>query len=126
MADPDAAGDLLEHGIELFNSGYFFEAHEVLEGVWLHDRTPSRKFYQGLIQIASAYHHCTNGNYRGALDLFTRGSELVRAYGKSHLGVDLDDLVAHVASDGEAVRRLRDGASEGAIVPPQIRFEREP
>ena len=124
MAIRDSGDDLLAHGVELFNSRYFFEAHELLEDVWLHDRSPSRRFYQGLIQIASAYHHCVNGNYRGALDLFVRGSDLLRPYGKSYLGVDLEDLLARVAQDAEVVRTLRDGAVAGEpVVPPQIRYE---
>jgi len=124
---PTPEEDLLVHGIELFNSRYFFEAHEVLEDVWLVDRSPSRRFFQGLIQVASAYHHLANGNHRGALDLLVRGSDKLRPYLPEHLGVDLADLLDHVVRDAEAVRGLRDGLPPGGpIEPPQIRFSRGP
>lgn len=116
--------ELLAHGIELFNTRYFFEAHEILEDVWMKDRSPTRKFYQGLIQIAGGYHHYQNGNHRGAVELLIRGSNLLRPYGDAYLGVDLRHLLAHVAGDAEAIQRLRDGvSSEESVVLPKIRFE---
>lgn len=112
---------LLAEGIELFNQGFFFEAHELLEGGWLTDRSPSRAFFQGLIQVASAYHHAARGNWRGAADLLARGGNRLRAYGKAHLGVDLEDLLAHVDRDAKVAADLRDGRTAGGIVPPKIR-----
>ncbi len=115
--------NILGDGIELFNGGFFFEAHELLEGAWLHDRSPSRAFFQGLIQIASAYHHCARGNYRGGADLLVRGANRLRPYGKAHFGVDLEDLLAHVDRDAKTATDLRDGRPvSGTIVPPKIRL----
>jgi predicted metal-dependent hydrolase len=43
---------------ECFNQGRFFEAHEVLEDLWLVDRQgPDGAFYKGLIQLAGAFVH---------------------------------------------------------------------
>ena len=52
-------------GIEHFNVCDFYESHEVWEELWTDYSGPSRKFYQGLIQVAVALHHFGNGNIRG-------------------------------------------------------------
>jgi hypothetical protein len=43
---------------ECFNQQRFFEAHEVLEVLWLTQRDgPNGSFYKGLIQLAGAFVH---------------------------------------------------------------------
>ena len=43
-------------GLELLEAGFYWEAHEVLEPVWMNARanTPERHFVQALIQLANA------------------------------------------------------------------------
>ena len=44
--------------LECFNTGEFYEAHDVLEDLWLKERkTPNANFYKGLIQLAGAFVH---------------------------------------------------------------------
>ncbi|MCI0748567.1 MAG: DUF309 domain-containing protein [Verrucomicrobia subdivision 3 bacterium] len=43
---------------ECFNTGLYYEAHDVLEELWLEDKEGSRgNFYKGLIQLAGAFVH---------------------------------------------------------------------
>lgn len=44
------------HGLDLLESGFYWEAHEVLEAVWLNapPNTPERTLVQGVIQLANA------------------------------------------------------------------------
>ncbi len=43
---------------ECFNGGLFYEAHDVLEELWLSQRNgPNYSFYKGLIQLAGAFVH---------------------------------------------------------------------
>jgi predicted metal-dependent hydrolase len=43
---------------ECFNGGLFYEAHDVLEELWLADRHgPDGNFFKGLIQFAGAFVH---------------------------------------------------------------------
>jgi hypothetical protein len=60
------------HGLELFNQGAYFEAHEELELAWRAERGPVRELYRGILQIAVAYYHILRGNYRGAAKMFLR------------------------------------------------------
>jgi hypothetical protein len=42
----------------LFNDGQYYEAHDLLEDLWLHDKQgPDGAFYKGLIQLAGAFVH---------------------------------------------------------------------
>src|SRR3981081_2459548 len=60
---PMSAG--LQHGIDLFNSGRYWEAHEAWEEVWMPDRKgPDASFYKGLIQIAAGCLHYSRHNRR--------------------------------------------------------------
>ncbi len=59
-------------GIELFNQGKFFEAHEVWEQVWKTAVGSEKVFYQGLIQVAAALLHAQRGNHRGAVSVYAK------------------------------------------------------
>jgi len=76
-------------GIEHFNRGEYFEAHEVWEDLWHESPGPDRRFYQGLIQAAVAVYHAGNGNARGARRLFQSGRRYMSAYDTPHLGLDV-------------------------------------
>ena len=52
-------------GIEHFNAGRYFDAHEVWEEIWLHSAGDTKVFYQMLIQAAVGLHHYERGNSRG-------------------------------------------------------------
>lgn len=61
---------------DCFNRQLFFEAHEVLEALWLPGRTgPNGNFYKGLIQLAGAFVHLQKNRLRPAGALL----ELARA-----------------------------------------------
>lgn len=54
-----------------FNRGEYFEAHEVLEAVWLPIRgQPLSDFYKALIQLAGAFVHLQKGRLQPAATLF--------------------------------------------------------
>jgi predicted metal-dependent hydrolase len=83
-------------GIEHFNACDFFEAHEVWEDLWKDYQGPSRKFYQGLIQVAVCLHHFGNGNIRGAKKLYNTSRAYLEAYAPRHEGIDLDKLLGEM------------------------------
>ena len=83
-------------GIEHFNRCDFFEAHEIWEELWKDYSGPSRKFYQGLIQVAVCLHHFGNGNIRGAVKLYHSSRGYLQPYGPLHEGIDLDKLLAEM------------------------------
>lgn len=60
---------IMVEGIRLFNAQKYWECHEVLEQLWLSDRTPIRNIYWAVIQVAAAMIHFREGNLVGAASL---------------------------------------------------------
>ena len=87
----------LEKGVELFNAGLYWEAHEAWEQAWTPDRhSPDRGFYKGLIQVAAGWLHYCRGNGRGAISKWRSGAAYLRPYLPRHRGLDLASLVVLV------------------------------
>ena len=113
--------DRIRDGLRLFNERYFFAAHEALEEVWHRERGPSRLFLQGLIQLCAGFHHFQNGNPRGAAELLRRGSDKIRTYPESYLGIDARRLLDAVDACRSRIERIRDGSDPpGPIAFPTI------
>ncbi len=93
MSDPEY-DPLYLAGIEHFNCCDFYESHEVWEELWTEYQGPSRKFYQGLIQVAVALHHFGNGNIRGAKKLYNSSRAYLEPYRPKHIGLDLEKLLS--------------------------------
>ncbi len=93
-------------GIELFNLGEFYEAHEPLELAWMNTSSPERDLYQGILQIGLAYFQISQGNYRGAIKMFNRGQRNLKSLGKALLGVDITKLRANAKIVEETIRHL--------------------
>ena len=91
---------------ECFNRGLFYEAHDVLEELWLADRQgPNHAFYKGLIQLAGAFVHLQKDRLRPAAALFKLTHANLRTYPGVHECLD----VALVLREIEAwLRRLED------------------
>jgi len=102
-----APAELLQLGIDLHNSGRFFEAHEAWEAVWLRSPEPLRRFYQGLIQITAGFVHLTRNEYPGTHRLLGEGLTKLRSFEPDFLGV----YTARLA--GEAGRMREEVLSRG-------------
>ena len=105
-----------ERGLELFDAGDFFDAHEVLEDVWRAAPAEEKRFLQGLIQLAVGLHHHSRGNLAGARSLLARGNRNLSGYPEGHGGINLPRLRSRVA---EWVRALEDNGPTPAA--PRLR-----
>jgi predicted metal-dependent hydrolase len=85
--------DLFLQGVEHFQRGDYFEAHEVWEELWREATVETRAFYKGLIQLAVALLHAERGNRRGAERLFHSALRLLKPYRPTYAGYDLDTLL---------------------------------
>ena len=85
------------NGIELFNSGRYWDAHEAWEHEWMPDRKgPESGFYKGLIQVAAGCLHYQRHNRRGAVNKWRSGAGYLRAYPAVHRDVRIGELVEQV------------------------------
>ncbi len=80
------------HGLDLFNQGEYFEAHEWLETAWNEDQSLGRDLYRGILQVAVAYLHIQRGNYNGALKMFLRMRQWLEPLPDTCRGVDIARL----------------------------------
>lgn len=105
MADvpdtPDSPDPRFLAGVELFNRGEFFDAHEVWEDLWHECASAERRFYQALIQAAVAAYHWSRGNVTGASRLYHSGRKYMEPFRPVHRGLAVDEfwnaLSAHLA-----------------------------
>lgn len=88
----DARSDDFEHGVDLFNAGRFFEAHEAWERVWLRSGGEEKLFYQGLIQAAAALLHAERGNQAGAQSMYAKSRAKLDPLPEEYMGIALAEL----------------------------------
>jgi predicted metal-dependent hydrolase len=96
---------LLGRGIGLFNTGYFFEAHELLEEIWRAAPETEKTFWQGLIQTAVAFHHRSVGNTIGARSLLDRAIQNLSPYPDIYRGIQLRHLKVSLEKWQEAISK---------------------
>lgn len=113
MTEPEG----LARGVELFNRGRFWDAHEAWEEAWMPDRRgPDGGFYKGLIQLAAGYLHAGRQNRRGALNKLRGGAGYLDPYRPRYRGIDVE---AAVAAARAAADRIESGAGWPAAPPIQ-------
>jgi hypothetical protein len=88
------------YGIDLFNHGFWWEAHEALEAVWVAAgrRTETGLFIQGLIQIAVAHLKWFQGFHGPATRMASAGLDKMRRINGIYLGVEVGSFRSSVES----------------------------
>ena len=79
-------------GLEAFNQGRYFEAHERLEEAWNEEQSPGRELYRAILQVAVAYLHIERGNFSGAMKMFLRVRQWIDPLPDECRGVDVERL----------------------------------
>jgi hypothetical protein len=92
-------------GLAAFERGDYYASHDLLEDLWLRNRSELRPFFQGLIQLAAAFHHLAGGRYVGAMALFRAGAARLAPFAPVTLGLD----VARLLLETEACRVHAEG-----------------
>jgi predicted metal-dependent hydrolase len=88
----------------------YCEAHDVLEELWLADRTgPNYAFYKGLIQLAGAFVHLQKNRLRPSAALFKLADANLEKYPAVHERLRVDNVRLLIR---EWLRRLDDGNFE--------------
>lgn len=120
--EPPAATpeEALERGIEHFNDGRFFQAHEAWEEAWHIAPEDERDFWQGITQVAVGLTHRLRGNARGAVTLLRRGVRRLERYGATYRGIPAGALASFAADAADRIER--DGAGV-PIEPPTLKRE---
>jgi hypothetical protein len=126
--DPDRWHDseAYRYGIDLFNHGFYWEAHEAWESLWhaAGRRGPIATWLKALIKLAAAAVKLREGNAAGARRHANRALELLEEVRSqsgataSYCGVRFEDVRQTAAV-------IIAGTNEGALVPdPKRRLDR--
>ncbi|GAB4326922.1 MAG: DUF309 domain-containing protein [Dehalococcoidia bacterium] len=109
-------------GVEHFNAGRFFPAHEAWEAAWRKaEGTADKEFFQGLAQLGAGYTHYLRGNAHGARVLLERSLAKLEPYGSHHYGLDLAHLLPVVAANARLFGVCeREGRPLPAITVPHL------
>lgn len=111
------------YALDLFNGGWYWEAHEAWEGFWnaLGRTTPEARFVQGLIHLAAAAVKIREGKLNGVARHTQRAREL---FGGSRAAPDGNVLAGlasgHEESPGNAAATLGLAADSLAAVAAEL------
>src|SRR5436305_2082081 len=117
---------LFRAGIDLFNRGRFFAAHEAWEEIWRSTMPEPKGLFQGLIQVAAALHqHLDLRRTQGPRRTLAKARRNLEPFAPAALGIDVADLLAQVGRwEGWLVRR--GGTEASGAVRRHSRFAADP
>ncbi|MCF6240193.1 MAG: DUF309 domain-containing protein [Bacteroidales bacterium] len=83
------------YAIDLFNRGYYWEVHEVLENLWIKagKETEPATFLKGIIQLAVALLKVKTGNFYGGKRLYNKAMIHLQRKERIYLGINLKKIV---------------------------------
>lgn len=83
---------------DCFNRQLYYEAHDVLEDLWLLDRHgPDGDYYKGLIQLAGAFVHLQKERLRPAEALFQLAGRNLLKYPATHHATNVAGLLSLIS-----------------------------
>jgi len=90
------------YAIDLYNYAYWWECHELLEGLWLAagKKTEQANFFRALIQLAAANLKRFVGYGPAADNLTCRAVARLKHLPGLYMGIDVAHLMSHLAEHG--------------------------
>lgn len=93
-------------GIEAFNSGEYFDAHEYLEDAWMSLSPRESVLYRSLLQVAVIYYQIRKKNYNGALKVYLRVRQWLSKLPDRCQGVDVAAVKKNLEDNISELKRL--------------------
>ena len=109
---PDERRRLVRQGVDCFNRGEHFDAHELWEEVWRSNLPEPRTLLQGLIQVAAGMHQFLDLHREiGPRRTLAKAAAHLEPYTPTALGLDVAGVLA-------SVRQWREWLETGGERPP--------
>ncbi|MFN8257542.1 MAG: DUF309 domain-containing protein [Bacteroidales bacterium] len=88
------------YAIDLFNHGYFWEVHEILEHLWtkIGRNNETGLFLQGIILVSVALVKLKQNNLKGYNYLMQKATLKLKIQNDTTMGLDVNDLLNSVKS----------------------------
>ncbi len=113
------------YGIDLFNHGFYWEAHEAWEGLWVAcgRRGPTATYLQALINLAAAGFKARWGSARGmmanaetAVRLFKSAASQLGPHSTHYMGLDVHALTDYAGTISKPRQRTKTGAGDDDLL----------
>lgn len=103
------SSDWYRYGVDLFNYGFWWEAHEVFEALWqaAGRDTEEGQFFQALVQVAAANLKLEVDNVPSAVILASNGLRRLARLPPIYMGVDLRGLSESLSKVGTGSKAPR-------------------
>jgi hypothetical protein len=75
-------------GLQRFNQGEFYEAHEDFEAAWRQTPGEEREYYRALLQISGGFFRLSQGNPKGAQKFFQLAAGWLARFPNVFMGMD--------------------------------------
>ncbi len=111
---------LLVKGVDEFNKGEFYDAHETLEDYWNTLQGDEKELVQSIIQAAVAYYHFGRDNRVGARKLMLRAVARAESVPEGTLGIETRPYLEAIKQSLQVIES-GDASSEMPIA--EIRFK---
>jgi uncharacterized protein len=103
---PEERRRLFQEGIDLFNRGELFLAHEAWEEIWRSTTPEPRELFQGLVQVAAALHQILDLNRKiGPRNTLAKARSHLEIYAPAACGLDVAGLLESVGQWQEWLER---------------------
>jgi len=93
-------------GMDLFNQGEYWLAHEELEEAWKEESGAVRELYRAVLQTGVVYLHVTRDNYNGAVKTYRKVQKWIRPWPEVCRGIQIGQLRRDLDIVIEEVKRL--------------------
>lgn len=100
-------------GIQAFNQGEFYAAHEYFEDAWRETSDESRDFYRALLMLSGGYFRLTEDRTDAAMKFFTRAIQWMEGFSNPYKDINTAAIKAKLTGLLEAIQS---GQSSEAIL----------
>jgi len=114
---------LFLEGVNKFNNGKYYDAHEIWEELWSEYVLKDSLFIQGLIQVSVAYFHITNLNLRGSKSLFSKSLPKLKKFSSNHRNFNVKQFIIDIEKSKENVVSIEKSKDFNWKLAPKINIE---
>ncbi len=85
-------------GLQAFNQGKYYAAHEHFEDAWRASEDDTREFYRALLHISGGFYRLTQNRPGAARKFFARALHWLQYFPDSFLGFNIDALKSQLST----------------------------
>lgn len=105
--------NIVKQGLQAFNQGEFYIAHEFFEDAWRDTSDDSREFYRALLHVSGGYYRLTQDRPKAAKKFFTRALHWLERFPSPHMGLSVNSIKTQL---NQLIAQIDTGIPSGAIL----------